>query len=97
MFVLDGWAWLLVEWKVLNERVSKVWSCKQSVQDLAKNIDITPVFSPLGYGVIKGFNWPKTSRVIQGESHLYHKIFEIKWWNGNNKSVGGVETDNNFN
>ena len=36
------------------QRVSKVRSCKRSKQALAKNIDITLVFSPLGYGVIIG-------------------------------------------
>ena len=41
---------------------------------LAKEIDITLVFSPLGYGVIRA----TTSSVIQGESYLYHKIIEIR-------------------
>ena len=38
------------------EIVSKVSSCKKSEHALAKKIDITLVFSTLGYGVIIGFS-----------------------------------------
>ena len=71
-------------------------SCKKSKQTLADRIDMTLVFSPLGYGVIKGFNCATISRVVQGASHLYQKILKIKMMEWNNKSVGRMETNNNF-
>ena len=46
-----------LRWRVPNAKSFKGEKLQENRTALAKKIDIMLVFSPLGYGVIIGFNW----------------------------------------
>ena len=65
------------------QKVSKVRSCKQIEQASARKIDITLVFSPLGYGVIIGSNWNNKRQGYSMGQVIYVKgsLLRFDLWN----------------